>query len=89
MEFEWDDGKHRRNEQERSIGFDVASSIFEGDTIERPDARRNYGEDRIKAIGTVEGVVLHVVYTRRGNVYRIISARRANRKERLEWQSRE
>jgi uncharacterized DUF497 family protein len=89
MDFEWDEAKHGRNERERHIGFDVAARIFEGDTLERPDARSDYGEERIRAIGAVEGLVLHVIYTRRGQVYRIISARRANRKERLEWQSRE
>jgi uncharacterized protein len=89
VEFEWDEAKHRRNEMERRNGFDVAARIFEGDTLERPDARRGYGEERIRAIGAVEGLVLHVIYTCRGQVHRIISARRANRKERLEWQSRE
>jgi len=39
------------------------------------------------AFGLVEEEVLVVVYTDRGDVRRIISARRANRKERKLWQS--
>jgi len=52
-----------------------------------PDRRRDYGEERVIAIGEVDGEVLVVVYTDRGNTRRIISARRANRKERQLWQS--
>ncbi|MBV8614711.1 MAG: BrnT family toxin [Acetobacteraceae bacterium] len=59
-----------------------------GQTIEWPDNRRDYGETRIRALGESSGEVLHVVYTRRGDVIRIISIRRANRRERQLWQSR-
>jgi uncharacterized DUF497 family protein len=50
--------------------------------IERVDDRRNYGETRIRALGTVGGVTLHCVYSQRQEVRRIISLRYANRKER-------
>ncbi|MBV8869092.1 MAG: BrnT family toxin [Acetobacteraceae bacterium] len=70
------------------MGFERAAEILEGQTIEWPDERREYGEDRIRALGESSGEVLHVVYTRRGDVVRIISVRRANGKERRLWQSR-
>jgi len=50
-------------------------------------ARGESGEVREKVIGEVEGLVMVVVFTMRGNVHWIISARRANRKERKLWQS--
>jgi uncharacterized DUF497 family protein len=50
--------------------------------------RADYGETRIKAIGQVGADILVVIYTRRGAAIRIISARRANSKERAQWQSR-
>lgn len=85
MLFDWDDAKSERNREERGFGFDFAALIFESNTLEWPDNRWDYGEKRMRAIGEVNGVVLHVVFTVRGDVRRIISARVANRKERSEW----
>lgn len=85
MEFGWDDAKHERNLRERGFGFDFAALIFEGRTLERVDARRLYDETRVQAIGAVDGRVLFVVYTDRGDVRRIISARDADRRERELW----
>jgi uncharacterized protein len=50
--------------------------------MDRRDTRRDYGEMRVIAIGRVAGVTLTVVYTDRDDARRIISARRANRRER-------
>ena len=85
MHFDWDLAKSERNRQERGFGFDFATLIFDGDTMEWSDARRDYGEVRVRAVGEADGVVLHVVFTDRGNTRRIISARVANRKERNQW----
>ena len=89
MDFEWDDEKSERTRQERGFGFDFATLIFLGPTLEIPDARRAYGEERIKAIGEADGLVMVVIYTDRADARRIISARRANRQERALWLSRE
>jgi hypothetical protein len=64
-----------------------STRIFLGATLERQDDRREYGEVRIQAIGHVSDDILFVVYTDRGDVRHIISARLANRKERKVWQS--
>lgn len=72
--------------RERGFGFDRASLVFDGATVEQEDDRRDYGETRIQAIGRSEGEVLFIVYTDRGNVRWIISARRADRKERRRWE---
>ena len=85
MLFDWDSAKSERNRQERGFGFDFAALVFEGDTMEWLDDRRDYGEARMRTVGEVNGVVLHVVFTDRGDVRRIISARVANRKERNQW----
>ena len=85
MLFDWDDSKGERNRRERGFGFDFAAPIFECGTIEALDDRRDDGEARVRAIGEVDGLVLHVVYTDRGEVRRIISARLADRKERKRW----
>lgn len=88
MKFEWDPAKHEKNLRVRGIGFDEAALIFEGEVIVWPDTRADYGEARINAIGDANGKLLRVTYTMRGEAVRIITAWRANRKDRQRWQTR-
>jgi len=46
---------------------------------------RSRGEDRVLAVGLIEGVEIVVVYVIRGKYRRIISARRAHRDERQDY----
>jgi uncharacterized DUF497 family protein len=87
MEFEWDDAKSDQNLRQRGFGFDYAACVFDGPSIETVDERRAYGEIRIRAIGRVDENVLVVIFTDRNKIRRIISARKANRRERQLWQS--
>ena len=87
MIFEWDEAKSRRTLNERGFGFEYAARIFLGPTLERQDARREYGEVRVQAIGQVVDDILFGVYADRGDARHIISARLTNRKERRLWQS--
>ena len=88
MEFEWNPAKSAVTFHQRGFDFGYASRIFAGPCLRSEDTRTDYGEIRMKAIGRVETDILAVIYTMRGSALRIISARRANRKERTEWQSR-
>lgn len=85
MDFEWDDAKSAKNRRERGFGFDWAALIFERPVIEWSDVREAWGEGRVVAVGSVEGVIIAVIYTDRDDVRRIISARRARRKEEELW----
>lgn len=85
MEFEWDTIKNQRNIEKYGIDFIDAVRIFEHPTLTIVDNRRDYGEKQIAAMGTVENVILYVVYTIRDGIWRIISARRANRHERKKY----
>ena len=82
MEFEWDEAKSERNRIERGLPFDLAIELFRGLTVDQVDHRRDYGEPRIRTIGSAGGAVLVCVWTDRGVVRRIISLRPASRKER-------
>lgn len=89
MEFGWDPAKHEKTLRERGFGFALACLIFDGPVIEVVDARHDYGEVRVRATGRLaDGRMVTLVYTDRGDVRWIISARAASRKERLAWQSR-
>ena len=79
--FEWDPKKEAQNVHKHGIDFTTASSIWHGRVFERVHNRRDYGEIRFQAFGTAENRILTVISTRRGEARRIISARRANFRE--------
>jgi uncharacterized DUF497 family protein len=82
MDFEWDAEKERLNVIHHGIRFDTAAVIFDDPfRVERHDDDRSIGEERWQTIGMAEKA-LFVVYTERGDVTRIISARLADAKER-------
>lgn len=80
--FEWDAAKSDENLRTRGFNFAFAALVFSGPTIEMDDERTDYGERRIQALGVAGNEVLFVVYTWRGETRRIISARRASKRER-------
>ena len=84
-DFEWDHEKNRINIRKRGLDFEEAISIFDGDTVEVIDDRLDYGEERIIATGEMDGTVIVVVYTLRGETIHIISARKAERYERVAY----
>jgi uncharacterized protein len=85
MEFEWDENKRQSNLSKHGIDFVRAASIFNSPILEKEDNRYDYDENRLIAIGETNGVILFVVYTMRGSIYRIISARRATKREQQQY----
>jgi uncharacterized DUF497 family protein len=60
--------------------------FFDPCRIETHDQWGGYGEDRWATLGLVDPALLYVVYTvRDGDTIRIISARKANEKERKQY----
>ena len=87
MDFEWDEAKNLANILKHGICFEDAKKIFDGFTVDAIDNRFDYSEERVISIGMNEGVaILVVVHTDRNGVCRIISARRANNKERKRYE---
>jgi len=87
MQFEWDDAKSEACFNYR--GFDFAYALrafFDDDRIVRRDRRWDYGEERYRLLGAIEGRIFVLIYTIRGSAIRIISARKANRKETREYE---
>jgi uncharacterized DUF497 family protein len=85
MEFEWDLAKAASNLAKHGVDFPTATAVFDDPNIRLSLDPRPRGETRYQAIGGVSGVVLFVSYTMRGEVCRIISARRASRRERQSY----
>lgn len=84
MEFEWDEEKNRKNIAKHGIDFKMATQVFsDRRCVEIYDEKHSGEEDRYLAIGNVNDMVmiLTVVYTDREDAIRIISARRATKRE--------
>jgi uncharacterized DUF497 family protein len=59
-----------------------AEAIFSAPALATIDRRKDYPENRWAALGQLKGVIVYLAYTIRGDAIRIISMRRASKKER-------
>ena len=79
--FVWDDNKAEKNFEKHGLKFKLAARVFlDKNRYEEKDELHSFDEDRRKTIGLVRKV-LTVIYTKREENYRIISARRATKSE--------
>jgi uncharacterized protein len=82
VEFEWNEAKAGANRRKHGIDLFEAARIFEDEGASHVlDDTVDYGEERLKAIGIVNGVVLVVIYVERGERIQLISARKATKRE--------
>ncbi len=86
MDLEYDHDKDEENRRSRGLPFDLGAVVLANRVAEFEDDRRDYGERRLIAYGTIGGELHVCVYTMRGTTYRIISLRRAKKEERQKWQ---
>jgi len=78
MRYEWDEKKNVANRKTHGLDFADAEQVLEGFVLEVEDRRYDYGETRFNSLGLLEGRVVHITHTPRGeNVSRIISMRKA------------
>jgi uncharacterized DUF497 family protein len=88
-QFEWDEEKARLNERKHGVGFEEASTCFQDVfAIESFDVGHSTNEDRFFLIGISDrDRLLVTAFTLRGEaIIRIISARRARRKEWIDYE---
>ena len=89
--FEWNARKAAVNHTKHGVSFGEAATVFaDPDALDGPDLRHSERESRFLRLGrAATGRVLIVAYTVRrrgdGESIRIISARRASRKERAAY----
>ncbi len=83
MQFEWDARKAMQNAEKHGVPFEYAARVFlDPRRLDSEDARRDYREERRLTLGMIDNRLFVVAYTRRGPVIRLISARKANQRER-------
>jgi uncharacterized protein len=86
LEFEWHDKKRRTNLAKHGIDFEDAIAIWDGPVVEIPSTQLHAGEQRLLAVGGCQGRVIAVVFTWRGSIRRLISARAARTNERENYE---
>jgi hypothetical protein len=86
LEYEWDERKARQNIAKHGVPFEYAARVFlDSHRLDAEDVRRDYGEERRSTLGRIEGRLYVVAYTLRGRIIRLISARKANERERRKY----
>jgi uncharacterized protein len=93
MRYEWDENKNERNLEKHGLSFETASLVFDDpNALSIPDRIEN-GEERWQTIGMIENIVIVMVAhtikletESQEEIIRIISARKATRAERQEYE---
>ena len=81
MQIDFDQAKRNWTLEARGLDMGRAQEVFDGIGITFRDARLDYGEQRLVRIGYLDGRMVVLVWTKRGDVFRIISLRKANGRE--------
>ena len=81
MRIEFDSDKRDKTLAERGLDFARAGEVFAGVHATFTDERFDYGEPRFNTVGLLDGRMVVLAWTPRGEVRRIISMRKANERE--------
>ena len=81
MKITYDPGKRERTLTERGLDFMAASHVFEGATLTLEDDRFDYGERRFQTYGVLNGRVVMLEWTPRGEARHVISMRYCHERE--------
>ena len=79
--YDWDEAKRAENHVKHGIDFALVDAFEWDSALIAPDARRDYGELRYSAFGLIEDRLFNPVFAPRAGRIRVISLRRANRRE--------
>ena len=81
MESLWSEAKRDANLDTHGLDFVDAPLVFEGVTFTFEVDRFSYGEQRFVTLGLLSGIPVSVVHTESENEIRIISFRKATKRE--------
>jgi uncharacterized DUF497 family protein len=83
--FEWDERKRCSNLLKHGLDFADCAAVFGRPALTWVDDRYDYGETRYVTLGVLQGKVVSLVHTVEGDFIRVISLRRANRREQAQY----
>jgi uncharacterized DUF497 family protein len=91
ISFEWDESKAQANLRKHHVSFEIAAFVFLDPLALANQDRIEDGEQRWQTLGMVDGCLLllvaHIVrHEEEVEVIRIISARKADKKERKNYE---
>jgi uncharacterized DUF497 family protein len=85
MNITFDPAKRELTRRHRGLDFARAGEVFDGHTATVVDDRFDYGETRFITAGYLDGRLVVIVWTQRGNARHIISMRYCHAKEEEIW----
>ena len=88
MRIAFDPAKRDLTLRHRGLDFARAGEVFEGRTATVVDERFDYGEARFITAGHLDGRLVVMVWTQRGEARHIISMRHCHAKEEEIWRRR-
>ena len=88
MIYDWDEAKRLSNIKKHGIDFfELRPAFNDPSGIVSRDGRRDHGEVRYILLARLDDRIVHIVFTDRGDLRRIISARQAHWKERVIYEN--
>ena len=86
MHIEFDTHKNDTNILDRGLSFERVVNVEFDTAVFKQDTRRDYGEIRIRALGYLDGRLHALVFTETAQGIRVISFRKANKREVLAYE---
>jgi uncharacterized protein len=77
----WGEKKRLSDIKDHGLDFVGCEAIFDNQTYVYEDIQDRYGEQRLCAVGWLDGMVVHLTYTEREEVFHAISLREAEKHE--------
>ncbi len=77
----WIEDKRQRNLKKHGLDFFGCDTVFDFPVVSWDDDREAYGEQRINLLGWLDGRVVHISYSERGEDLHVISLRKAEKHE--------
>lgn len=87
MKIDYDPNKNQANIDKHGIDFEQAHAFDWDNAIVEADSRQDYGETRFNAFGLLAGRLHVMTFTVRGDAIRVISLRKANKREVTRYES--
>jgi uncharacterized DUF497 family protein len=81
MRYAWDEAKRAANLRKHDLDFADVPEVFSGPTCTVEDSRLAYGEKRYLSFGLLRGLAVSIVHTETDDEIRIISFRKATKRE--------